>query len=439
MASPSIEAKTTQLKLRFEKMNGLAAAQEMLDAPKEYLAFDRGILWRAVVLNPGCEAGAIKFGFVLAGDLTGVVASSVAETRERDRKALEKSLAETEEARRKWQSRAQKNLDEYASYKAYVKTEYGPRISALEKGKGIPTASAEKPKEGSSSQKPKPHAYGIGALNRLEAEMVKYYEENPEKKPEGMGESFSSLPIQRYLRRAITENETAAWYMTMLMDDMWTGPDDYGKVVSSWMDFFESAKEGAVHGAAKRVFSTLQQLKNYAREGKNLLANYPKKAFTAMKAFASKTKEKAQASYGKARDAAKVRFAKVSLPKEGFLKRMKARFISGGKGVRRLWKNVWEGDTSKKGLIMRVVASATLLPFVSIAAFAASFIANPSEDEEDKEEKQPKPPASYVSIVDPDDEERREPQSSYFRAAAVSNIRDSVSVKSAEEGSSYAD
>jgi hypothetical protein len=100
---------------------------------------------------------------------------------------------------------------------------------------------------------------------------------------------------------------------------------------------------------------------------------------------------------------------------------MKARFISGGKGVKRLWKNVWEGETGKKGLVMKIVASATLLPFVSIAAFAASFIKVTSDSGDDAEKEAPSQHFMAESPIEVE-EDRRESGSSYFRNAAVARF-----------------
>lgn len=418
MPSPAIDIKVAELNLRFGKLNGLAAAKAINDAPKEYLAFDRGILWRAVVLNPDCVAGEVKLGFVLAGDITGVIASSVAEERERARKALEGALVEKEEERRKWQSRSQKNADDFASYKAFVKTEYGPPPSAIEKGKASAAAGESKSSSSKDDKQPSPRsiAYGTASFNRMVTEMKEHYKANPDDIPGDFKGEFEDWPVQRFIRKAISESESAAWYMNILMEDVWVDATSYGKVVSAWMDFFESAKEGAVHGASKRVFSTLQQLKVYAKEAKNLIANYPKKMFAATVSAAKAGQRKVGAAFGKVREAVKDRLP-TGVPK-GFLGRMKARFISGGKGVKRLWKNVWEGETGKKGTAMKIVASITLLPFVSVAAFVASFI---KVTEDPAPERTPsRGPSVHESIEV--EEDRRESGSSYFRNAAVARF-----------------
>jgi hypothetical protein len=318
MVSPAIDIKQAELNLRFGKLNGLAAAKAINAAPKEYLAHDRGIMWRAVVLNPDCEEGGVKLGFVLHGDITGVIASSVAEERERARKALENALVEKEEERRKWQSRSQKNADDFASYKAFVKTEYGPPPSAIEKGKAATAAEAVSGKRQSDGSQPSPRsiAYGTSAFNRMVTDMKAHYKANPDEAPTDFKTPFEEWPVQRFIHKAISESESAAWYMNILMEDVWVDATSYGKVVTAWMDFFESAKEGAVHGASKRVFSTLQQLKVYAKEAKNLLANYPKKMFAATISAAKAGGSRAKKAYTKVREAVKNRIP--SSPPKGF-------------------------------------------------------------------------------------------------------------------------
>lgn len=432
MSQTDIATKKGELKLVFGKMDGLASAQAIINNPKLYLAFDRGILWRAVVANPWCKEGKVEIDFVLAGDLNGVVGSSIAEKREEARKELAKQVEKKEEERRKWQSRAQKHLDDLASYKAYVKTNYGPRLTGAEKQKAAEQAEAS----GSSSLKieseevpPRAQSAGTAAFHDFCNKMQEYMDAHAEYGVDQPAR-YADWPTSRFIFKTIKKSEAAAWYMVDLMADHFCGPEDATKVISMWMDFFESGREGMTHGAARNAFTSVEKFKIFISETKDLLAVYPKKAFQKVVKWGGAAKIAASKGATGIRDRFKVEKARLS-PKKGwagYFKKVWAPFKRGANGVKRLWKNVWEGDSNYKGKFAKVVASVTLLPVVSVAAFCVNFWKKPTADDEGAEEKEREEPNPAP------DEERIEStfQPSWLRARAVSNIQDRASIHSNE-------
>lgn len=422
MSQANIATKKGELKLVFGKMSGIAAAKEIKNNTKNYLAFDKGILWKAVVVNPWCEEGQVEIDFVVSGSLDGVIAASVAEQREADRKKLAGELVRKEEERRKWQSRAQKHLDDLGSYRAMVKSEYGPRLTAEEKQKKAEEAFEVSPPV-EEKQNPRSISSGVSAFNDFCNQMQQYIKKHPEYIPEGETKEYKHWPTSRFILKTIMQSELAAWYMTDLMDEHFTGPKDAGKIISMWMDFFESAKEGAVHGAAKNAFTNFEKLKVYISEAKHHLANYPKRAFDKCKTWGNKVNNAIRTGYEGAKDRIHVLKAKVGPKKSRFeFKKIWAPFKRGANGVRRLWNNIWEGDHDLKGKLGRGLASITLLPFVSLAAFAVNFFKSDPDEEGERE---------HVDIEVDADPQRLPGDtgegSSYFRSQATLRFRDSGS------------
>jgi len=419
MSQTDIATKREELKLVFGKMDGLATAQAIENNPKLYLAFDRGILWRAVVLNPWCKEGQCLIGFVLAGPLDGVVGSSVAEKREADRKVLAKEVERKEEERRKWQSRAQKHLDDLASYKAYVKTNYGPRLTGAEKEKAAVQAEASGSKDKSEPEAipPRAQSAGVSAFLDFCNQMQAYMDAN-EQFGVDQPPRYVDWPTSRFILKTIKKSEAAAWYMVDLMGDHWSGPEDATKIISMWMDFFESGREGLAHGAARSAFKSLEKLKTFISEAKELLATYPKKAFIKARLLGQVAKNAASKGAAGLKDRFNVEKSKFSPKKgwSGYFKKVWAPFKRGANGVKRLWKNVWEGDSDYKGKFAKVVASVTLLPLVSVAAFCVNFCKKPTADDE----------GVVKEPVPAPDEERVEStfQPSWLRSRAEANIRE---------------
>jgi len=416
MAQPDITTKTSELKLVFERMDGMAAAKNITNNPKLYLSFDRGILWQAVVKNPWCKEGEVVVGWIVAGPLDGVVGSSVAERREADRKALETELKKKEEERRKWQSRAQKHLDDYASYKAYVKTNYGPRLTAEEKQKQLGEGTSKLAKE-EGAPDARAESAGISAFHDFCNQMDAFITQNPEY-ADNQPAKYADWPTSRFILKTIKRSESASWFMVDLMAEHFTGPDDASKIINMWMDFFESGREGIVHGAARSAFTSLEKLKVFAKEAKELLSTYPKKAFNKVSSYGSAARVKFQKGYENVKDRVHILKQKAK-PKAGFsnfFAKMWAPFKRGANGVRRLWTNVLEGDTDLKGKIMKGVACVTFLPVVSIAAFAVNFWKkDPAGDHNEGEQE----------VVD-EEEQERESARAYNRAQTASRLRSSA-------------
>jgi hypothetical protein len=353
-----------------------------------------------------------------------VIAASVAEQREADRKKLAGELVRKEEERRKWQSRAQKNLDDLSSHRAYVKATYGPPPTAVEKAKGKEAGVDDDVVDSPPRQDPRSISGGVSAFNNFCNQMDAYVKKHPEYIPEGETKPYKEWPTSRFILKTIMQSEIAAWYMVDLMEEHFTGPKDAGKIITMWIDFFESAKEGAVHGAAKNAFTNFEKLKIYISEAKHHIANYPKRAFEKCRTWGNTIGNSFRKGYDGVKDRVHILRAKMGPKKSRFeFKKIWAPFKRGANGVKRLWKNVWEGDHDLKGKVGRGLASITLLPFVSIAAFAVNFFKSSSDFEDTDRE--------HVDIEVDNDPQRLPGDmgagSSYLRSAAEARFRDSGS------------
>jgi hypothetical protein len=307
-------------------------------------------------------------------------------------------------------------MDDYASYRAYVKTNYGPRLTAEEKQKQLGEGSSKPAKE-EGAPDARAESAGISAFHDFCNQMDAFIKENPEY-ADNQPEKYRDWPTSRFILKTIQRSESASWFMVDLMAEHFTGPDDASKIINMWMDFFESGREGIVHGAARSAFTSLEKLKVFAKEARDLLSVYPKKAFNKVSTFGKAAKVKFQKGYENVKDRMHVLKQKVK-PKSGFnsfFAKVWAPFIRGAKGVRRLWTNVLEGDTDLKGKIMKGVACVTFLPLVSIAAFAVNFWKKSSADNPNEDEQ----------VVD-EDELERESAREYNRAQTANRLRSSAS------------